>query len=73
VLGDGEVAVEVKGTDRVDRHDVYPIRRFVAEYTPRAAYIVCNEPEERLEGGIRITPGRTFQERLWEGGIMPLV
>ena len=70
VLGDGDVALEVKGTDRVDHRDLRPIRTFAEEYSPRAAYVVCDEPAERLAGGIRITPWRVFLRKLWSDEIM---
>ncbi len=71
VLGDGEVALEVKGTDRVDHSDLRPIRTFAEEYSPRAAYVVCDEPAERLAGGIRITPWKEFLRKLWSDEIVP--
>ncbi|HHK41788.1 MAG TPA: ATP-binding protein, partial [Planctomycetaceae bacterium] len=54
VLGDGEVAIEVKGTARVERKDLRGLRAFSESYTPRLSIVVCTEPEERLHEGIRI-------------------
>ena len=71
VLGDGEVAVEVKSTPRVDRRALRSIRAFVEEESPRAAYLVCDEPDERLVEGVRITPWRRFLQALWSGEVMP--
>lgn len=71
VLGDGEVAIEIKGTNRVDRRDTRPLRSFVETHSPRAAMIVCTETQERvIEHGIRVTPWGLFLERLWQGEIM---
>ncbi|MDP6038794.1 MAG: AAA family ATPase, partial [Candidatus Latescibacteria bacterium] len=47
VLANGEVAIEVKGTSRVDNQVLRPMRAFIDEYTPKRALIVCNEPAER--------------------------
>jgi hypothetical protein len=43
ILGRGEVAVEVKGSSRVDSKDMKPLFAFCEEYSPRKAIIVCNE------------------------------
>jgi predicted AAA+ superfamily ATPase len=70
ILGDGEVAVEVKGTDRVDGRDLRGIKAFVETNRPRAAYIVSNERTPRLSGGITILPWRVFLEKLWSGELI---
>ena len=68
ILGAGEVAIEAKGTSRVDRRELQPLRRFVDEYSPRSAIVVCNEAAERIQDGIRIVPWRKFLHELWSGG-----
>ena len=70
VLGDGEVAVEVKGTSRVDPSDLRSLRTFVADHRPRHAILVCNERAPRLVEGIEILPWREFLARLWGGRIL---
>lgn len=70
VLGGGEVAVEVKGTSRVDRRDLRAIRSFSERYAPKSAIVVCNEKTERLHEGVRIVPVARFLEQLWDGRIM---
>lgn len=70
VLGKGEVAVEVKGTSRVDRSDLVGLNSFVDSYSPRIAICVCNEKEPRLHGRIRIMPWRHFLGTLWEGKVI---
>lgn len=70
VLGDGEVAIEVKGTSLVDNRDLRPLTVFLDEYKPKKAFVVCNEKEERMIGKIRILPWRRFFEDLWGGGII---
>jgi predicted AAA+ superfamily ATPase len=70
ILGDGEVAVEVKGTSRVDRRALTAIRAFSDEQAPRAAYVVCDEPAERSVEGIRVMPWRQFLEKLWANHII---
>lgn len=70
VLGGGEVAIEVKGATRIDKRDLRPLNAFIEEYSPRKAYVVCNEREERVHGQIRIMPYRNFLRDLWEGKII---
>ncbi|WP_447970037.1 ATP-binding protein [Nitrospira sp. M1] len=70
ILGDGEIAIEVKGTNRVDSRELRPLLTFIDEYHPRQAIIVCNEPAERVIESIRIKPWRVFLEELWEGKVM---
>ena len=70
VLGDAEVAIEVKASSRVERRDLTALRAFGDEHKPRAAILVCNERTERLTEGIQVIPWRTFLERLWAGEIV---
>ena len=70
VAGPGEVAIEVKGTARVDDRDLRSLRLFIDTHRPRLAIVVCNEPEERIVRGIRIMPWRTFFGQLWDGRII---
>jgi len=70
VLGEGEVAVEVKGTRLVDNRDIRPLMAFQDEYKPKKAFIVCNEREERVIGKISIVPWRRFLENLWKNEII---
>jgi predicted AAA+ superfamily ATPase len=70
VLAKGEVAIEVKGSSRVEQRDLRPMMAFVEEYAPEKALLVCNEREERVQGRIRIMPWRRFLEDLWAGKII---
>ena len=70
VLGDGEVAVEVKGSSRVDSSDFRSLRAFVADHRPRHAILVCNERTPRRIEGIEVLPWREFLARLWGGRIL---
>ncbi len=70
VLGRGEVAIEVKGTARVDRRDLRSITSFHQEHSPRQALVVCNERVERVVSDVRIVPWRRFLEDLWGGAVI---
>jgi len=70
VLGEGEVAVEVKGTSRLDPSDFRSLRAFVEDNRPRRALVVCNERAPRVHEGIEVLPWRDFLARLWGGRIV---
>jgi len=70
VLGGGEVAVEVKGTSRVDGADLRALKAFVEEFSPRRALVICNEKTARVVEKIKILPWRTFLRDLWAGKII---
>ncbi len=70
ILGRGQVAVEVKGTRRIDNADLRPLKAFVQEYHPKKALIVCNERTPRIHENIHILPWRDFLSMLWEGMII---
>jgi len=70
ILGSGEVAIEVKGSSRVEDRDLRPLAAFLEEQKPRKAFLVCNETVERRVGEIRIMPWRGFLGELWSGGII---
>ncbi|MGH2571070.1 MAG: ATP-binding protein [bacterium] len=70
VLGGGEVAIEVKGTDRVDPRALRPLLAFVEQYRPAKALVICNEPAERIHGPVRVLPWARFLEDLWSDRIL---
>ena len=70
ILGGGEVAIEVKGTDRLDNRELRPLKAFIQEFSPDKALVVCNEREERVIDQIRIIPWRQFLSELWAGLII---
>ncbi len=70
VLGGGEVAIEVKGSSRIDKTDLRPLRAFIEEFSPRQAVVVCTERITRIHEGIMIMPWRNFLADLWQGKIL---
>jgi predicted AAA+ superfamily ATPase len=70
VLGEGEVAVEVKGSSRVDPSDFRSLRAFIGDNRPRRAILVCNERAPRVSEGVEVLPWREFLARLWGGQIL---
>jgi predicted AAA+ superfamily ATPase len=70
ILGGGAVAIEVKGSDRVDSRDLFPLKSFLTENPAAKPIVVCNERTERLHEQIRIVPYRQFLIDLWDGNII---
>ncbi len=70
ILGEGEVAVEIKGASHVDSSDLKPIKAFKEEFHPRQAIVVCNEKVRRITGGIHVIPWKDFLADLWSGKIL---
>ncbi len=70
ILGEGEVALEVKGENHIDNKDLKPMKAFMETFSPDKAFVICNEQTERLAGKITIIPWRQFLTRLWEGKII---
>ncbi len=70
IVGQGEVAIEVKGTSRIDNTDLRPLKAFIQEYRPARAFVVCNERAPRIHEDIRIVPWRDFLQMLWNGEVI---
>ena len=70
VIGDGEIAIEAKGTDNVDIRDLKGLIAFMDTYSPRRSIVVCNEKEKRIHNKIEIMPWREFLHDLWSGNIL---
>ncbi len=70
VLGDGEVALEVKGSSRIDPSDLRALRAFGEDNRPRRALLVCKERAPRRVDHIEIVPWREFLSRLWAGEVV---
>lgn len=65
ILGEGEAAIEVKGSSIVDSRELRPLKTFQDEFKVKQALVVCNEKTPRLSEGVRILPWRIFLEELW--------
>lgn len=70
VLGDHDVALEVKATDKISGKHVRGLHAFMEEYHVKHAIVVCTEPHERLHNGIRIMPYQVFLQKLWSGELI---
>jgi len=71
VLGDHEIAVEVKGTDMVTNKHLKGIRAFKEEYQARSYIVVSMDTNPRkTEDDIEILPWQVFLDRLWANEII---
>jgi predicted AAA+ superfamily ATPase len=69
ILGDHQVAVEVKGTDRVSSHHLKGLQAFRQEYKTKQSIIVSLDAKPRIADGVTILPWEIFLKRLWSGEI----
>lgn len=70
VLGQLDVAIDVKGAARVHDGDVAGLRALAEEQRVRRAVVVSLERQPRkLSRGIDVLPWQTFLEQLWSGGL----
>ncbi|VAX35228.1 FIG01016502: hypothetical protein [hydrothermal vent metagenome] len=70
ILGNGQIALEIKGSSRVDSNHLRGLLTFQEKYSPQKAILVCNEKEKRIYKNIQIMPWRIFLNDLWKGNIL---
>ncbi|KPA17244.1 ATPase AAA [Candidatus Magnetomorum sp. HK-1] len=72
VLGDHEIAIEVKSTNMVHpKHHLKGMRHFKEEYLTKRAIIVSNDPDPRMtDDSIEILPWQVFLDQLWHNRII---
>ena len=70
ILGDNEVAVEVKATELANEKHLKGLKIFGDEYNTKKLILVSNDNLPRKTGNISILPWRVFLEELWAGDII---
>lgn len=74
ILGDGDVAIEVKIQQKVQADDLKGLISFMEEHKPRKSYVVSLVPRARKmvvkEGSVDILPVETFLKKLWNHEIL---
>jgi len=71
VLGDMQIAIEAKSSDRITRDHLQGLRHLVEDH-PRVKQriVVCREPRARkTDDGIEILPAAAFVRKLWAGDL----
>ncbi len=75
VIGDTDIGIEVKISDRIRKKDLLGLWQYLDEYPQSKALLVCQEKEERIikseEGKkIHVYPIEKFLKKLWAGKIL---
>jgi predicted AAA+ superfamily ATPase len=70
ILGDNEVAVEVKSSSNISSRHLSGLKQFAEEYKTTQLILVCNEPMPRLIDNILVLPWKDFLQKLWAGELM---
>ncbi len=70
VLGDHEIAIEVKSTDMANQRHLKGLKSFADEYAVRQLILVSNDPLPRLIDNVSVLPWRIFLDKLWSGEII---
>lgn len=66
IIGDAEVAVEVKSSSEVSSSDTKGLRAFSEEYPEARLIVISMEVRPRRHNGIEIWPVADFLKRLWD-------
>lgn len=68
IVGDKDLALEIKGAKRVHEGDLRPLFSLLEDGAVKKCIVVSLEEEpRRIAGGIEVLPWRLFVERLWSG------
>jgi uncharacterized protein len=70
ILGDHEIAIEVKGTHQAQERHLSGLKSFAEEYTVGKLILVSNDPYPRKSGNVDILPWGIFLDKLWNGDII---
>ena len=70
VLGDAEVAIEVKSSKNVGSRDTKGLKAFSEEYPEAKLYLLSLEDRPRKFNGVEVWPIEQFFKRLWSGTII---
>ena len=70
ILGDHQVAVEVKATDQAQSRHLKGLYKFSEEYKVNQLILVTNDPFPRKVENIMILPWHVFLNKLWSGDII---
>ncbi|MBQ6237718.1 MAG: ATP-binding protein [Bacteroidales bacterium] len=65
IIGDAEVAIEVKSSDNVTSRDTKGLKAFAEEHPDAKLIILSLEEKPRLLNGVEVWPITQFLERLW--------
>ena len=70
VLGDHEVAIEVKSTKMANPRHLKGLKSFSEEYRVGKSILISNDPYPRQINDILVLPWKVFLQKLWDGEII---
>lgn len=70
ILGDHEVAIEIKATEEAQPRHLKGLKAFMEEYTVKKAILVSNDSFPRLTNGVLVLPWKDFLKKLWNNEII---
>ena len=70
VLGDAEVAIEVKSSKNVGSRDTKGLKAFSEEYPEAKLYLLSLEDRPRKFNGVEVWPVELFFKHLWDGKVI---
>jgi predicted AAA+ superfamily ATPase len=70
ILGDHEVAIEVKSGENIQARHLKGLKQFAEEYPTKHLILVCNESMPRLVDNVWIMPWQHFLQKLHQGQLM---
>jgi predicted AAA+ superfamily ATPase len=70
ILGDHEVAIEVKSTNEAQLRHIGGLKTFAEDYTVKKLILVSNDLYPRMLGNVLVLPWKNFLQQLWNGEII---
>ena len=70
VVGDAEMAIEIKSSKNAESHDTKGLKAFGEEYPEAKLILISMEDTPRKLNGIEMWPATQFLSRLWAGKIL---
>lgn len=70
ILGDHEVAIEVKSTNNATPRHTKGLKSFAEEYHVKSLILISNDPFPRQMGEVMVLPWQVFLKQLWNGEII---
>jgi predicted AAA+ superfamily ATPase len=70
ILGDHEVALEIKSTNMINPRHLKGLKSFSEEYKTKKLIVVSTDPYPRKIDNIAVLPWNIFLEKLWSGEII---
>ncbi|MBK9736405.1 MAG: ATP-binding protein [Saprospiraceae bacterium] len=70
ILGDSEVALEIKSTNQVHSKHFKGLKAFNEEYSVSKNIVISNDPYPRKIDNMNVMPWKYFLEKLWAGLII---